>query len=285
MSCVLEPKTDDLKNKNKTTNQKLTRMTDCCSVLEMEWPLCVPSCRPVSVCDVGQRACRGRGGGGHDRLLCCNKNTWIYSPSLQCWTEFCYIMRKETPSTDVGRVLIIGELHRKQTTESGGGGGGWRIATELSIFISHSTILHRLLTFIRVEGSEKKPKQNKTLNHKPAFGTNCTAVGGVHIQTQSWEEAHALDAGAPILYRLLCSTSCFRIIKANVRSPKREARFADSLWVIGNMYLQSDASTITLFSFQSIYKSHTFILFYLVFPNNAMLLLPPACERAGQGKQ
>lgn len=53
---------------------------------------------------------------GKNRLLCCNKNTWIYSSLFQCWTQFCYIVREETPSADVGRVLIIGELHRIWTT-------------------------------------------------------------------------------------------------------------------------------------------------------------------------
>lgn len=154
-------------------------------------------------------------------------------------------MTKETPLTDVGRVQIIGELHRKATPER------WLKHCYRAIFISRGTILHRWFTFMSPKGSEKKLKQNKTLHHKPALAANCTAVRGRHGQSSG--EAHALVAGAPI-FELICSTSCFRIMKANVRSPKRKARFT----LITNMYLHSYLITIAQFSFQSF---QTFILF------------------------
>lgn len=172
-----------------------------------EWSSFVPSCRPVSVCGVRRRKRKPKkkkekkasNEKGENRLLCCNKNTWILSSSYQCWTEFCYIMRKETPSTDVGRVLIIGELRRKQIT--GGVTACYRV-----IFISHGTNLHWLLTFVWLWGVGKKNpmKRNKTLNDESAFGTNCTAVahtfrrGG--FRKKKKEEAHALVAGGPVLY-------------------------------------------------------------------------------------
>lgn len=109
----------------------------------------------------------GGGGKGDDRLLCCNKNTWIYSPSFQCWTEFCYIMRKETPSTDVGRVLIIGELHRKQTTESWGGRWGEGLLQSYLHFTQHDS--SSAVSLHTSWGVRKKTKQNKTKH----WSTSC----------------------------------------------------------------------------------------------------------------
>lgn len=175
-------------------------MTACCSVLEMEWSSFVPSCRPVGVCGVGRRKRKKKkkkasSEKGENRLLCCNKNTWISSSSYQCWTEFCYIMRKETPLTDVGRVLIIGELRRKQTI------GGRGVDCYRVIFISHGTNLHWLLTFMWLWGVGKKKKHEAEQNTEPRVSVRHKLHTFRRREfRKKKKEAHALVAGGPVLY-------------------------------------------------------------------------------------
>lgn len=127
-------------------------------------------------------------------------------------------MRKETPSTDVGRVLIIGELRRKQTI----GGRGGLLQSDLRFTRHKPSLVINLHVALRGWGKKKNMKRNKTLNHESAFGTNCTAVACTFRRREfrKKKKRSARFGCRRPCFILMCSTSCFRIMKANVRSPQ-----------------------------------------------------------------
>lgn len=235
-------------------------MTVCCSVLEMEWTSFVPSCQSVCVCGGGSRGKKKPAVKVENRLLCCNKNTWILSSSssYQCWTEFCYIVRKETPLTDAGRVVIIGEPHRKQTTGRVGDG----LLHSYLHFTWHSPSLVMNLHAALRSWEKNKTKRNKTANHESAAGTNCTAVAYT-FGRREFRKSAPFGCRRPSLF----DTYVFYMVLLDWEG-KRELRFADRLEWLEICILDPTWASSRNFSFQNLYKSQTFDLLSPL-PNNS----------------
>lgn len=137
-------------------------------------------------------------------------------------------MRKETPSTDVGRVLIIGELRRKQTI----GGRGGLLQSDLRFTRHKPSLVINLHVALR--GWEKKNHEAEQ-NTEPRVSVRHKLHGrGLHIQTQRIQKKKEKKRTL-WLQEALFYTYVFYIVLPDYEGKRKESpsvnevRFTDSL--------------------------------------------------------